>query len=215
MFAKEGFFTIFVILILTAVVGYIAYYTPILFAQILFGIMVVTFLFTLYFFRDPDRSSPEGVNLLLSPADGKVVLIRDTREDEYLKQDVKQISIFLSPLNVHVNRVPATGTIKYVKYYAGKYLMAWEDNASEENERAHFGVIHPSGTKLFFKQITGFLARRIVYHLKEGDQVEAGDRFGIMKFGSRMDILVPSNVQLHVKEGDKTVAGETIIGKIL
>lgn len=215
MFAKEGYFTIFIVLFLTVLAGYFAFSTPTLFEQIAFGLMAGLSLFMLYFFRDPERNPPKGEDLLLSPADGKVVLIRDTREDEYLHQDVKQISIFLSLLNVHVNRVPVKGTIEYVKYYAGKYLMAWEDHASEENERAHFGVHHPGGTKLFFKQITGFMARRIVYHLKEGDKVDAGDRFGIMKFGSRMDILVPSNVEVYVKDGDKTVAGETIIGKIL
>jgi phosphatidylserine decarboxylase len=215
MFAKEGYPTIFIVLFLAAIAGFFAFYTPNLFSQTAFGLMGALLLFMLYFFRDPHRDPPKDEDLLLSPADGTVVLIRDTREDEYLHEDVKQISIFLSPLNVHVNRVPVKGTVEYVKYYAGKYLMAWEDHASEENERAHFGVIHPSGTKLFFKQITGFMARRIVYHLKEGDTVEAGDRFGIMKFGSRMDILVPSNVQIQIKEGDKTVAGETIIGKIL
>ena len=215
MFAKEGYPTIGAVTIFALIASYFVLKLPEPLQQIFLGVLILLVLFFVYFFRDPDRNTPEGENLIVSPADGKVVLIRDTREDEYLKQDVKQISIFLSPLNVHVNRVPVKGTIEYVKYYAGKYLMAWEDNASEENERAHFGVIHPSGTKLFFKQITGFLARRIVYHLKEGDQVEAGDRFGIMKFGSRMDILVPPNVQIYVKEGDTTVAGETIIGKIL
>lgn len=215
MFAKEGYFTILTVLFLTTVVGYFVYSSPTLFGKAAFGVMVLVFLFVLYFFRDPNRHPPKGDNLLLSPADGKVVLIRETREDEYLHQEVRQISIFLSPLNVHVNRVPVKGTIEYVKYYAGKYLMAWDEHASEENERAHFGIQHSSGTKFLFKQITGFLARRIVYHLKEGDQVEAGERFGIMKFGSRMDILVPSNVQINIKEGDTTVAGETIIGKIL
>lgn len=215
MFAKEGYSTIAAVVIFALISSYLALKLPGPFQQILLGVLIVMVLFFVYFFRDPERNTPEGENLIISPADGKVVLIRDTHEGEYLNKDVKQISIFLSPLNVHVNRVPVTGTIEYVKYYAGRYLMAWEDHASEENERAHFGVQHPGGTKLFFKQITGFLARRIVYHLKEGDKVEAGDRFGIMKFGSRMDILVPSNVQVYVKEGDITVAGETIIGKIL
>jgi phosphatidylserine decarboxylase len=168
----------------------------------------------IYFFRDPDRTPPGDENLILSPADGKVVLIQPVDEDEYIGKNVTQVSIFLSPLNVHVNRVPVTGKIEYVKYYPGKYLMAWENHASELNERAHFGVKHPSGIKMMFKQITGFLARRIVYHIEEGDEVKAGDRFGIMKFGSRMDILLPDNVRINVKKGDKTVAGESVIGEI-
>ncbi|MFO7799699.1 MAG: phosphatidylserine decarboxylase, partial [Rhodohalobacter sp.] len=136
------------------------------------------------------------------------------KEDEYVGEEVTQVSIFLSPLNVHVNRNPITGLLEYIKYYPGKYLMAWEDHASEMNERAHFGVTHPSGMKMMFKQITGFMARRIVYNLEEGDQLKAGERFGIMKFGSRMDLLLPKKVKINVKIGDKTVAGESIIGKI-
>jgi phosphatidylserine decarboxylase len=106
------------------------------------------------------------------------------------------------------------GTLEYLEYFPGKYLMAWEDHASELNERAHFGVLHPSGIRVMFKQITGFMARRIVYHLNEGDEIEAGQRFGIMKFGSRMDVLVPGGVEVHVKEGDRTVAGESLLGTI-
>lgn len=215
MFAREGYSTLLVVILFAVIAGYFGLYLPEPFQQILLGVLILLVLFFLYFFRDPERKTPEGDDLIIAPADGKVVLIRDTHEGEYMNKEVKQISIFLSPLNVHVNRVPVQGTIEYVKYYPGKYLMAWEDHASEENERAHFGVHHPGGTKLFFKQITGFLARRIVYHIKKGDNVKAGQRFGIMKFGSRMDILVPSNVEIYVKEGDKTVAGESIIGKIL
>jgi phosphatidylserine decarboxylase len=131
-----------------------------------------------------------------------------------MNQKATQVSIFLSPLNVHVNRVPFSGDVEYVKYSPGKYLMAWEDHASEQNERAHFGVKHSSGTKILFKQITGFLARRIVYNLEEGTHVTAGDKFGIMKFGSRMDLILPENVDIMVGKGEKTVAGESIIGKI-
>jgi len=155
MFAKEGYSTIFIVLFFfTAAAGNFAYSTPTMFGQIAFGLTACVSLFMLYFFRDPERNPPKGADLLLSPADGKVVLIRDTRKDEYLRQDVKQVSIFLSPLNVRVNRVPVKGTIEYVKYYGGKYLMAWDDHASEENKRTHFGVYHPGGTKHFLKQIT-------------------------------------------------------------
>ncbi len=169
----------------------------------------------LFFFRDPDRNSPENENLILSPADGRVVLIQQIDENEYMGTRATQISIFLSPLDVHVNRIPVSGNLEYVRYYPGKYLMAWEDHASEMNERAHFGVQHPSGIKILFKQITGFMARRIVYHLKEGERVKAGNRFGIMKFGSRMDVLLPDGVEVQVQKGDRTVAGESVIAEII
>ena len=215
MLAKEGFTTIIVVFLFSVIVGYGASFGPQWLGFIIYPLLIVLCGLILYFFRDPDRQIPEGENLIISPADGKVVLIQETDEDEYVKNKVTQISIFLSPLNVHVNRNPLSGKLEYLKYYPGKYLMAWEDHASEMNERAHFGVLHKSNTKVMFKQITGFLARRIVYHLEEGDQIEAGNRFGIMKFGSRMDILVPDNVQIQINKGDNTVAGETIIGKII
>ena len=183
-------------------------------AYLLSGIVVILWSIVIYFFRDPDRETPEGENLIISPADGKVVLVKEIEEDVYLKTKATQISIFLSPLNVHVNRNPVSGKLEYLKYHPGKYLMAWDENASIENERADFGVLHSSGTKLFFKQITGFLARRIVYHIKEGDDLVAGNRFGMMKFGSRMDVIVPENVDVQVKEGDRTWAGQSILGQI-
>lgn len=183
-------------------------------AYILSASVAVLWGIVIYFFRDPERETPQGENLIISPADGKVVLIKEIEEDVYLKTKATQISIFLSPLNVHVNRNPISGKLEYLKYHPGKYLMAWDENASIENERADFGVLHGSGTKLFFKQITGFLARRIVYHIKEGDDLVAGDRFGMMKFGSRMDVIIPGNVDIQVKEGDRTWAGQSILGQI-
>lgn len=214
MISKDGYTTILVVVVFSIIVGVAATYLPDLLSYLIYILLGILCLLTVYFFRDPDRETPEDDSLLISPADGKVVLIKKIREEEYVHDSVTQISIFLSPLNVHVNRVPFSGTIEHVKYSPGKYLMAWEEHASELNERAHFGVLHPSGTKLLFKQITGFMARRIVYHLKEGDSVKAGERFGIMKFGSRMDLLVPDNIEINVKKGDKTVAGETIIGRL-
>ncbi len=215
MIAKEGLGTIFVVFLFALIVAFGATYLPAPIQYIIYALLILLCFFILYFFRDPERVIPDTTNKIISPADGKVVLIQETPESEYLNQNVTQISIFLSPLNVHVNRIPLTGKLEYLKYYPGKYLMAWEDLASEQNERAHFGVRHESGTRILFKQITGFLARRIVYHLNEGEEVVAGERFGIMKFGSRMDILVPENVAINVKVGDTTVAGETIIGQIM
>jgi phosphatidylserine decarboxylase len=214
MLAKEGFPTITVVFAFSLIVIFALSYAPIWVGYIVYPILAALCGLVLYFFRDPDRLTPQDDSLIISPADGRVVLIQDAQEDEYVGEEVTQVSIFLSPLNVHVNRNPVSGKVEYLKYYPGKYLMAWEDHASEMNERAHFGVRHPSGVKMMFKQITGFLARRIVYHIKEGDELKAGERFGIMKFGSRMDLLLPKNVEINVKIGDKTVAGESIIGKI-
>lgn len=214
MLARDGYSNIAATVIFAAVVCVAASFLNHWTAYALYGAMAVLTGFILYFFRDPDRTIPIEENLLLSPADGNVVLVKEVDEDVYIKGKATQISVFLSPLDVHVNRLPTTGEVEYVKYHPGAYLMAWDHRASSLNERADFGVRHPSGTKVFFRQITGFLARRIVYHLKEGDFVQAGHRFGMMKFGSRMDILVPANVEVSVKEGDRTVAGETVLGVI-
>lgn len=215
MFAREGYPTMAFATVVTVGVYYLAYnFLPSLIAYPLMIVFLILWGIVIYFFRDPERETPKGEHLIISPADGKVVLIKEIEEDVYLKTKATQISIFLSPLNVHVNRNPISGKLEYLKYHSGKYLMAWDENSSIENERADFGVLHSSGTKLFFKQITGFLARRIVYHIKEEDELVAGERFGMMKFGSRMDVIVPKNVEIDVKVGDRTWAGQSILGKI-
>jgi len=172
--------------------------------------------FTLYFFRDPERTPPPDArdDGLLAPADGRVVEVTDEHEPIYLEGPARRVSIFLSPLDVHVNRVPARGVIEHVRYRPGDYLVAWHPKASEKNERSEIGLRHPGGTKVLFKQIAGAVARRIEYHLAEGDTVAAGDRFGIVKFGSRMDVLVPPHVTLMVEEGQTVRAGETVMGRL-
>jgi phosphatidylserine decarboxylase len=155
-----------------------------------------------------------GDHLLISPADGKVIEIKKVFESKYLNKEVTQISIFLSPLDVHVNRIPLSGKVEYAQYIPGKYLVAWHEKASELNERSEFGVLHNTGAKMYFRQITGYVARRIVFHIKEGDHVIAGDRFGMMKFGSRMDVLVGNEFNLFIKPGDIVVGGETVIGEV-
>jgi phosphatidylserine decarboxylase len=214
MIAREGYSTIFVVFLFSTLVVLGTSFGPSWLGYIIYPMLILLCGLILYFFRDPKRTSPTDKNLILSPADGKVVLIQKIEENEYIGQPATQISIFLSPLDVHVNRVPVSGNLEFVKYYPGKYLMAWEDHASEMNERAHFGVKHDSGLKILFKQITGFMARRIVYHLKEGESIKAGQRFGIMKFGSRMDVILPEGVDIKVQKGDRTVAGESIIAEI-
>ena len=176
------------------------------------GILLVVFV--VMFFRDPKRVSPEEGEdelLVLAPADGKVVLIKEIEDDLYIKGRARQLSIFLSLFNVHVNRIPASGTIEYCRYLPGDYLVAWHPKASEKNERSEFGLMHKSGVKILFKQIAGAVARRIVYYVKEGDDVMAGDRFGVVKFGSRMDVIVPIHVQFDVRVGDSVRAGETVL----
>jgi phosphatidylserine decarboxylase len=174
-------------------------------------------LFTLYFFRDPDRTAPDEAldgGAFLAPADGKIVEIVEEEEPLYLEGPSTRISIFLSPLNVHVNRVPANGVVEYVRYVPGDYLVAWHPKASEKNERSEIGIQHDSGTRILFKQIAGAVARRIEYHLDTGDEVAAGERFGIVKFGSRMDVHVPPHINVHAEVGDKTTAGETVLGSL-
>jgi len=170
-------------------------------------------LFTLNFFRDPERETPEGENLIISPADGKVIRIRTIREDEFLKEESVEISIFMSPLNVHVNRIPISGTVRYYRYIPGEYLVAFDDKSSLRNERTHIGIDN-GRFKVFFKQIAGFVARRIIAEVEEGLTVKAGERFGMIRFGSRVDIFVPATAVIKVSEGDMTTAGSTIVAEV-
>ena len=168
--------------------------------------------FTTNFFRDPERTAPKGEHLILSPADGKVIVIKRIRDDEFFRAEVQQISIFMSPLNVHVNRNPITGTVRHTRYVKGEYFAAFEDKASEKNEQMIVGLEGENG-KVMFKQIAGFIARRIVCSLKMGDTVNRGERFGMIKFGSRVDVFFPLSVHVRVHAGDITKAGETILGE--
>ncbi len=175
-------------------------------------VILLVLLFTLNFFRDPDRTPPAGSNLILAPADGKVVLIQDVTEGEFVKGDAVQVSIFMSPLNVHVNRFPMSGTVGYFRYFPGEFLVAFDDKASLRNEQTHIGI-EGGKVRLLFKQIAGFVARRIVAETKVGEKAVAGERFGMIKFGSRVDVIVPRGVLVKVKVGDATVAGETILAE--
>lgn len=218
MIAREGYIIIGVAFVIALVLAVAGFFVPPAWGWLLFLLAAIVFGFTIYFFRDPHRVPPaeaaEG-NLLLAPADGKVVVVADVEfEPLYLKGPAKQVSIFLSPLNVHVNRVPADGVVEYENYVPGEYLVAWHPKASEKNERSEIGIRHTSRTRILFKQIAGAVARRIVYYPKVGDRLKAGERFGIVKFGSRMDVLVPPHVRIDVKVGDRVAAGVTIMGYI-
>lgn len=172
--------------------------------------LLLIWLLILYFFRDPERSIPPDEAAVVSPADGKVVLIESVVENEFLKQEAVQISIFLSVFNVHVNRIPVSGAVRYVKYLKGEFLAAFNHAASVRNEQSIIGI-ETGGQKILFKQIAGLLARRIVYHVKESDSVVRGSRFGIIKFGSRMDVIVPKSVDIKVSVGDIVYGGESIL----
>lgn len=180
---------------------------PILFLSIAF------LLFCINFFRDPERIPPNKKNVIVSPADGEIVIVKDVFENEFLKENGKQISIFMSPLNVHVNRIPIDGKVDYFNYVKGEYLVAYHEKADKRNERTEIGLTSKYG-KVFFTQVAGFIARRIVCSLQVGDSVKIGERFGMIKFGSRSDVIVPSNWKLKVKLGDKVTAGETILFEI-
>ncbi|MGM0589354.1 MAG: phosphatidylserine decarboxylase family protein [Bacteroidota bacterium] len=213
-FARDGYPSMIVVTILGFLIASIGLWVPEWLSYFFYiaGLLLVLLVF--YFFRDPDRDLPSDPNVVVAPADGKILFIKEVDEPIFLNGKGKQISIFLSLFDVHVNRNPMSGRVDYLKYHPGDYLVAWHDKASELNERAEFGVTHESGTKIFYRQITGLVARRIVYRVEEGDQLVAGERFGMMKFGSRMDIIVPDNVKLTVKEKEHTVGGETILGVI-
>lgn len=153
-------------------------------------------------------------NHILAPADGKVVVIEETVEEEYFKDKRKQVSIFMSPVNVHVNRNPASGVIKYFKYHAGKYLVAWHPKSSTSNERTTFVLELQNGIDILVRQIAGALARRIKWYIQEGDSVVQGEEFGFIKFGSRVDIFLPLDAVVSVNIGDKTKAGRTVIAEL-
>lgn len=216
MFAREGYPLIAGAAGLSALIVLIGFQLSPLW-RVLLSILAVGVLgFTLYFFRDPERALPaetERERALVAPADGKVVAVIKEPEPHFLEGPSTRISIFLSPLDVHVNRIPADGVIAFERYVPGDYLVAWHPKASAKNERSELGLKHPSGYKVFFKQIAGAVARRIVYHVREGDTVRAGERFGIVKFGSRMDVHVPPGVAVHIREGDRVRAGESILGR--
>lgn len=170
-------------------------------------------LFLMYFFRDPERHAPANDHYILSPADGRVISIEKVTEDVFLHDTVQRISIFMSPLNVHVNRIPINGTVRYYRYKKGKFLAAYTPESSAENEQTVIGIQN-GDFKILFKQIAGVLARRIVCHLKEGDTVKQGAKFGLIKLGSRVDVFLPVSVKIRVEMNQRVTAGESILGEI-
>lgn len=215
MITKYGydvFFTITGICLIAIVISLLAV-EPRVFRYSIVALALFFFGFTLNFFRDPDRTTPAGDSIVVSPADGKVVVVKNVQEQEFFNGPAIQISIFMSPLNVHVNRIPITGVVSHFRYVEGEYFAAFEDKASEQNEQTIIGLENQKG-KVLFKQIAGFVARRIVCNLKVGETVRMGDRFGMIKFGSRVDVFIPDNASSKVSVGDRAVAGETILAEL-
>ena len=214
MFTKYGYSTLISITILSFLIIALALFIKEDWLKYLVIVAAGGFLiFTLYFFRDPNRTLPKQDNVFVSPADGKVLLIKDVVSDKFVKGEATQISIFMSPFDVHVNRIPISGKVKYVNYVKGKFLTAYNDKADKENERNEIGIETKFGN-VFFTQVAGIFARRIISELKEGDSVKVGERFGMIKFGSRSDIIVPKKWLSQVKVGDHVYGGETILFKI-
>lgn len=176
-------------------------------------LFIVFILFVIAFFRFPHRESKALLHEIISPADGKVVVIEEIFEDEVLNEKRKQISIFMSPANVHVNWIPFDGSITYLKHHPGKYLMAWHPKSSTENERFTV-VISGEKNKILFRQIAGFFARRIVNDLENNEEVMKGEPFGIIKFGSRVDVMVPADAEIVVQLNQKVKGAETVLARL-
>lgn len=177
-------------------------------------ISLLFFLIILQFFRKPTRTTVQNPKHIIAPADGKVVVIEETVETEYFKEPRRQVSIFMSPINVHINFNPLSGMVSYFKYHPGKYLFAWHPKSSTENERTTIVVKHSNGTEVLFRQIAGALARRLCWYVKEGQHVEQGKEFGFIKFGSRIDIYLPLDAKIFVNLDDRPVGGETVIAEL-
>ncbi|MCX7880225.1 MAG: phosphatidylserine decarboxylase family protein [Ignavibacteria bacterium] len=202
--------------ILLIVFAFLSLSYPVL-SIVLFLLGSALIFFFFIFFRDPNRSVPivaiQDPSLVLSPADGKVIEIKEVDEDKFICSKATRISIFLSPFDVHVNRCPVSGKVLHFEYNPGKFYKAFEQKASEKNEHTFIGVENPCG-RIAFKQIAGILARRIVCTIKVNDEVRAGDKIGMMKFGSRMDVFLPSDTSIFVKPGMKVLGGLTLIARL-
>ncbi len=217
-FHKEGYSTSTkFFLIVFVLMGILHYFIPFegFFAAllVLLDIAALVFLFlVLFFFRYPDFKVEQNENQIISPADGKIVVIEKTVETEFLKEERIQVSVFMSPLNTHMNRYPISGEMVYHKYHKGLYLVAWDPKSSTDNERNTI-VVKTKKASILIRQIAGAVARRIRWYGKVGDQVTQGDQLGFIKFGSRVDLFLPLDAKIEVKLDQKVFAGKTIIAK--
>ena len=176
-------------------------------------VLVVVAIWVAYFFRDPERTGERGENLVIAPADGRIVQVVNLDEKSFLREQAIQISIFMNVFNVHVNRYPVSGTVRYVHYNPGKFLNAATEKASLENEQSSVGI-ESGSNRVLVRQIAGLIARRIVTYSTEGQRVTQGDRMGIIRFGSRVDVFLPATARVRVRVGDATYAGVTVIAEL-
>jgi len=214
---KEGYKILavgFIILLIINISAWIIWSDNSLVKWIFLLSSVLFFVFILFFFRLPVRQLDPDPELIYAPADGKVVVIEETFENEYFKDDRLQISIFMSPLNMHSNKYPVSGYIKYVNYHSGNYMVAWHPKSSELNERSTIVIETEKGTEILVRQIAGAVARRIVTYAKEGQTVTQGDELGFIKFGSRVDIFLPLGTEVEVPILQQVKANKSIIAKI-
>jgi|TARA_B110000037_G_scaffold18519_1_gene19244 phosphatidylserine decarboxylase len=215
MFHKEGQKIIFITLALVIVITLLAdsIQIPWIAKLIQFSLVVILVLI-LQFFRNPKRHTQQNESQVIAPVDGKVVVIEEVEETEYFKGKRLQVSIFMSPINVHVTRYPISGAVLFSKYHPGKYLVAWHPKASTDNERTTIVVENKTYGKVLYRQIAGALARRIVNYAKEGQTVEQGSDAGFIKFGSRVDLFLPLDTNIKVKLNQKVKGGECVIAEV-
>jgi phosphatidylserine decarboxylase len=214
---KEGYTSIALcilfIFVLNAVINFLLPET-LWFRWIIYILSFALFIIILQFFRNPYIEVSKNDNHVICPADGKVVVIEETEETEYLKDKRIQVSVFMSPINVHVNRNPISGIVKYFKYHPGKFLVAWHPKSSTENERTTVVIENNQGISVLFRQIAGALARRIVCYSKEGQPAEQGEEFGFIKFGSRVDVFLPLGTEIKVGLGEVVKGGITVLAHL-
>lgn len=211
--SKEGIPTIFAVLLLVLAVAIPGVLVNQIVLLIIGGVFFLLLPLVLYFFRDPQRTPPQRDDVIVSPADGKVMAVETVKEPVFFESKAVRVSIFLSLFDVHVNYVPFAGTVELVEYNRGGYLPAFKPEAGQRNANSFTGLETRIG-KVAFKQSTGMVARRIVNHLRLGDRVNTGQKFGIIKFGSRMDVFLPETVNISVKPGDRVKAGEDVIATL-
>jgi len=216
MFHREGFKIIAITFIIVGVIALTAdtYITQDLIKYGVQGVALAVLALILQFFRNPKRAVQFNLNEIIAPVDGKVVVIEEVEEKEYFQGKRKQVSIFMSPLNVHVTRYPVSGVIQYSKYHPGKYLFAWHPKASEENERTTIVIKTPKFGDILYRQIAGALARRIVNYAKKGDKAIQGADAGFIKFGSRVDLFLPLDCIVTVGLNQKVVGAKTVIATL-
>ncbi len=211
---KEGHIIVFIAVVVTVFVYALALTLGHWASYLLLTATLIGLLWILYFFRVPKRNVAIKHNILLSPADGKVIRLEESFEEEFFGKPMQHLSIFMSPFNVHLNRYPSDGKISYYKYHHGKYLVAWHPKSSTLNERTSLVIETPQGFQYLLRQIAGILARRIVCYATEGKQVKQGDELGFIKFGSRLDLFLPHGSKVLVKPGDKVKGGISEIAEI-